>query len=45
MIYQAAYTPFTPSNSEQRLHTRITAAAGTDLAGASSEGYVKWQPY
>ncbi len=37
----AAYTRFTPSNSEQRLHLRITAAAGTELAGASFEGTVK----
>ncbi len=36
----AAYAPFTPSNSEQRLPPRITAAAGTELAGASSTGTV-----
>ena len=38
---KAAYTRFTPNNSEQRLHLCITAAAGTELAGASSSGTVK----
>ena len=33
LSYITAYTPFTPSNSEQRLPLRITAAAGTKLAG------------
>ncbi len=32
--YRAAYVRFTPNDSEQRLHPRITAAAGTELAGA-----------
>ncbi len=41
-----AYAPFTPSNSEQRLpplsyRLCLTAAAGTELAGASSAGTVR----
>ncbi len=32
--------PFTPNNSGQRLPPRVTAAAGTELAGAFSEGTV-----
>ncbi len=36
----AACAPFTPSNSEQRSPPRITAAAGTKLAGASSRATV-----
>ena len=31
----SAYAPFTPSDSEQRLHPSYTAAAGTKFAGAS----------
>ncbi len=38
--YRTAYAPFTPNNSEQRLPLCITAAAGTELAGASSTGTV-----
>ncbi len=41
----AACSPFTPNNSEQRWPHRITAAAGTELAGASSSGTVNWQAY
>ncbi len=41
---RAAYAPFTPNNSEQRLPPRITAAAGTELAGASSSGTVIIRP-
>ncbi len=41
----SAYTPFTPSNSEQRLHPPYTAAAGTELAGASFYGTVIGQQY
>ncbi len=40
MTYRTAYAPFTPNNSEQRCPPRITAAAGTELAGASSTGTV-----
>ncbi len=45
LTYQTAYTPFTPNNSEQRLHLRITAAAGTELAGASSSGTIRSWSY
>ncbi len=38
---RAAYAPFTPSDSGQRSTLRITAAAGTELAGASSPGTVR----
>ena len=40
LTYIAAYAPFTPSKSEQRSPLRITAAAGTKLAGASSPATV-----
>ncbi len=39
--YQAAYAPFTPSDSGQRCTLCITAAAGTELAGASFGGTVR----
>ncbi|GLT65755.1 hypothetical protein SLA2020_381680 [Shorea laevis] len=35
-----AYVPFTPSHSEEHLPPRLTAAAGTELAGASSSSPV-----
>ncbi|KAJ9535908.1 hypothetical protein OSB04_un000924 [Centaurea solstitialis] len=35
-----AYVPFTPSHSEEHLPPRLTAAAGTELAGASSSSLV-----
>ncbi len=43
--FQAAYTRFTPNKSEQRLHPPYTAAAGTELAGASFGGTVKRTDY
>ncbi len=43
--YIAAYAPFTPSNSNNARTLRITAAAGTELAGASSSGTVKLHGY
>ncbi len=36
-----AYTPFTPSESGQRLHPPYYAAAGTELAGAYFGGTVR----
>ncbi len=36
---------FTPSNSDNACTLRITAAAGTELAGASSSGTVKTLQY
>ncbi|KAL3500212.1 hypothetical protein ACH5RR_039305 [Cinchona calisaya] len=35
-----AYVPFTPSHSGEHLPPRLTAAAGTELAGASSSSHV-----
>ncbi len=40
MTYNTAYVLFTPSHSEQRSPLRITAAAGTELAGAAYTGTV-----
>ncbi len=40
LTYQTAYTRFTPSNSEHACTLRITAAAGTELAGASSSSTI-----
>ncbi len=41
LTWQSAYAPFTPSDSEQRLHPSYTAAAGTKLAGASYYRYLQ----
>ncbi len=43
--YPTAYAPFTPSNSNNASSLRITAAAGTELAGASSGGTVSRTVY
>ncbi len=40
MTYKNAYTPFKPSNSEQRLPPLYYRAAGTELAVASSWGTI-----
>ncbi len=45
LTYHTAYTPFTPSNSEQRLHPPYYAAAGTELAGASFNGTISLAGY
>ncbi len=45
LTYQTAYTRFTPSNPNNACTLRITAAAGTELAGASSGGTVKHSRY
>ncbi len=42
--HHPAYTLFTTNDSEQRLH-RITAAAGTELAGAFWTGTVRTRGY
>ncbi len=39
--YSAAYAPFTPSDLDNARTLCITAAAGTELAGASSPGTVR----
>ncbi len=41
--WRPAYAPFTPSDSENACPLCLTAAAGTELAGASSEGTVRTQ--
>ncbi len=43
--YSAAYAPFTPVIPNNASPLRITAAAGTELAGASSGGTVKTEGY
>ncbi len=40
LTYAAAYAPFKPSDSDNACTLRITAAAGTELAGAYSLGTV-----
>ncbi len=41
LTHSPAYTPFTPSESGQRLHPPYYAAAGTGLAGAYFGGTVR----
>ncbi len=45
LTYRTAYTRFTPNNSEQRLHPPYYRGCCTELAGASSGGTVKVNPY
>ncbi len=41
LTYWAAYAPFKPSDPDNACTLRITAAAGTELAGAYSDGTLK----
>ncbi len=41
LTYQTAYTPFSPIIPNNACSFRITAAAGTELAGAFFEGTVR----
>ncbi len=45
LTYLAAYTPFTPVIPNNACPLRITAAAGTELAGAYSCGTVRQRTY
>ncbi len=41
LTYRPTYAPFNPVNPDNACTLRITAAAGTELAGAYSSGTVK----
>ncbi len=45
MTHRATYAPFTPSNPNNACRLCITAAAGTELAVASSSGTIKSPGY
>ena len=42
LTYLPTYAPLNPVNPDNACTLRITAAAGTELAGAYSSGTVKW---
>ncbi len=45
LTYQTTYTPLRPINPNNACTLRITAAAGTELAGASFSGTVSFSAY